>query len=60
MTTETIVTLSASNYEWNECVEGNRIRFATKLEVPFQTGALEIKVSTRFVKNEINLHMVLI
>jgi hypothetical protein len=59
MTAKTIMAFYISNYEGNERVEHDRISFATKLKVPFQTGTLETNVS-RFVKNEVNLHMVLI
>jgi hypothetical protein len=59
MTAKTIMAFSISNFEGNKRVEGNRISFFTKSKLLFQTGTLEIKVS-RFVRNEVNLHMVLI
>lgn len=59
MTTEAIMDFCVTKYEWNVWVQNNRECFPAVMKVPFQAGALEISVS-RFVKDTINLHMILI
>ena len=59
MTTECVVTLGVSNYEWNIGVQDCGVGLSPVLYVPLDTSLLKIE-KARFTKDEVDLHVVLI